>query len=76
MVCSKPPTNGVAVAAFDSLASLVFSSSLTSFKICSLGFLGFFFGPTSFHSSALLPSFFFSFKTSFGKTVGLKVSLG
>ena len=75
MVCSKPPTNGVAVAAFDSLASLVFCS-LTSFKICSLGFLGFFFGPTPFHSSALLPSFFFSFKMSFGKTVGLKVSLG
>jgi len=75
VVCSKPPTNGVDVGAFDSLA-LVSSSSLTSFKICSFGYLGFFFSPTFFHSSALLPLSFLSFKMSFGKTVGLKVSLG
>ena len=72
MVWSKPPTNGVGVGD-DSLALLV-SSSLTSFRICSLGYLGFFFSLAFFHSSALLP--FFSFKISFGKTVGLKVSLG
>ena len=73
MVCSKPPTNGAEVGE-DSFAS----SSLTSFKICSLGYLGFFFffGSTFFNDSAILPFFFFSFRTSFGKTVGLKVSLG
>ena len=68
MVWSKPPTNG------DAVGELLVSSSLTSFKICSLGYLGFFFSSAFFHSSALLP--FFSFKMSFGKTVGLKVSLG
>ena len=74
MVCSKPPTNGVDVGAFDSLA-LVSSSSLTSFKICSFRYFGFLFSPT-FHSSELLPLSFLSFKMSFGKTVGLKVSRG
>ena len=75
MVCSKPPTNGAEVGE-DSFALI--SSSLTSFKICSLGYLGFFFfiGSTFFDVSAILPFFFFSFRTSFGKTVGLKVSLG